>query len=166
MQIAVSELRRAARTANALEKLRALEVAEQKLNDSVWLRPEASTDQFQAGLQELRRSRMSTLREQAVPAVERLLEAVEKGLGEREMMLAPAGELLALLYHYLPDEPEVQTLSARFRQLGGKQAPYQPITPLSEMYHRPAHGIGCATLMGGLIILAVLYHLRSLLPHG
>jgi len=37
MQIAVAELRRAARTANVLEKVEALEVAEQKLRDAQWL---------------------------------------------------------------------------------------------------------------------------------
>jgi len=137
MQLAISHLRRAARTANALEKLHCLEVAEQKLKDAAWLRPEAVSDEFQAGLQEIQRSRVKTLQEQALPAIRRLLEAAEENAQERMAILEAAGQLLSFLNYYLPEEPEAQVLSARFRELGGKQPPYQPIRPLSEMYHRP-----------------------------
>ena len=156
MQIAVAELRRAARSANALEKLRCLEIAEQKLNDAVWLCPDAGGERFDAGLAEIQRSREATLHEQAVPAVERLLAAAEKGIAEKGELLRAAGELLSLLDHYLPEEDRVEALSARFRQLGGKPTPYQAIQPLSEIYHRPSGGTGCGALVGGLMVASVL----------
>lgn len=140
MQVAVAELRRAARTANALEKLVALEIAERKLRDAAWLRPERVSDEYNAGLQEIERSRLRTLREQAQPAVERLLETAEQGGPAKAIVLEAAAHLLTFLYHYLPEAPEVGALSARFRELGGKQQPYQPIRPLSEVYHRPEPG--------------------------
>jgi len=156
IQIAVSELRRAARTANALEKLQALQMAEQKLKDAAWLRPEAAGAKFEAGLQEIQRSRARVLSKEAPAAVERLLEAAGKGIVEPRVMLEPAGELLALLFHYLPDDPRAQALSARFRELGGKQPPYQPVTPLSEMYHRPEAGVGCGGLIGAAMLITLL----------
>ncbi len=136
MQVAVAELRRAARAANSLEKLQALEVAEQKLRDAQWLRPETDRARFETGLVEIQHSRKHTL-EQALPAVERLLEAAEQGIGEREEMLLAAGRLLALLNHYLPEDSRIEPLNARFLALEGKQQPYVPIPPLSELYHRP-----------------------------
>jgi len=151
MKIAVQALREAARTRNALEKLQQLDVAEQKLRDASWLRPELGKERFQTGLEEIRRSRERTLRDQSVPAVGRLLEAAEKGIAEREVMLELAGALLAFLYHYCPDHAELQALSAQFRQLGGKQPPYRPTRALSETYHRPEPGAGCGALIGGLL---------------
>ena len=156
MQLAVVELRRAARTANALEKLRSLEVAEQKLKDAAWLRPEASTKRFQAGLQEITRSRLRVLRDQAPAAIERLLEAAQQTPDHRPVMLEAAGELLTLLFHYLPDDPHAQALGARLRELGGKQPPYQPIPPLSEAYHRPQAGLGCGGLIGVVLLIAAV----------
>lgn len=141
MKVAVAELRRAARTSNALEKLCALEVAEQRLKDGAWLRPERVSERYRAGLREIEESRLRTLREQAGPAVERLLAAAGEGAAEREAMLEAAGQLLALLNHYLPDEPQVQQLSSRFRELGGKQPPYQPVPSLAQVYHRPPPGV-------------------------
>jgi len=137
MQLAVAELRRAARTSNALEKLHSLEVAEQRLKDAAWLKPDRVIEKYKVGIQEIERSRMKALQDQARPAIDRLLDAVEKGVGEREVMLEAVGLLLAFLHHYLPDDPDVQAHSARFRQFGGKQQPYVPIQPLSEIYHRP-----------------------------
>lgn len=154
MQIAVAELRRAARTANTLEKLQALEVAEQKLRDAQWLSPETDRARFETGLAEIQRSRKQTL-EQALPAAERLLEAAEKGIGDREEMLLAAGRLLALLNHYLPEDPRIEPLNARFLGLGGKQQAYVPIPPLSEMYHQPASAVGCGTLIGLLLVVLV-----------
>jgi len=151
MQIAVSELRRASRTPNALEKLEALEVAEQKLRDAAWLDPEARQDRFLAGLTEIAKSRLRTLQEQAIPAVARLLDAAQTGAVDRAPMLDAAARLLSYLYHYIPDEPAVQELSARFRQLGGVQRPYQAVTPLSEMYRRPPAGAGCTLVVVGLV---------------
>ena len=156
VQIAVAELRRAARTSNVLEKLRSLEVAEQKFKDALWLRPEASGDRFATGLEEIERSRHRTLVKQAVPAVERLLDAAEERPAERDDMLRAAGELFSFLDHYLPEDDRVDALEARFRQLGGKRPPYRPVTPLSEIYHRPAAGTGCAALIGGLLIVGFL----------
>jgi hypothetical protein len=137
MQLAVSELRKAARSANALEKLHALDVAEQRLKDAAWLRPDQAGEKSKVGLQEIARSRASALRELARPAVDRLLDSVEKGSEQREVILEAAGHLLAFLNHYVPDDLEVQAQSARFRQLGGKQQPYTPVQPLSEIYARP-----------------------------
>ncbi|GEM_PF-1994601 len=156
MQLAVAELRRAARTSNALEKLASLDVAEQKLRDVLWLRPEARSPRFEDGLAEIARRRQSCLHEQAIPAVARLLEAAERGLADRDTLLQAAGSLLAFLYHYLPDEPQVEQLGARFRTLGGKQPPYQPVRPLSEMYRRPEGGAGCGALIGGLLLAGAL----------
>jgi hypothetical protein len=159
LQLAVAELRRAARTPNALEKLQALEIAEQKLRDAAWLRPEAAGAKFQAGLQEIQRSRARVLGKEAPAAIERLLEAAAKGVLDSRVMLEPAGHLLAFLYHYLPDDPRAQALSARFRELGGKQPPYKPATPLSELYHRPEPGMGCGALIAGLLlILGIAWH--------
>lgn len=156
MQLAVSGLRHAARTRNALEKLQSLELAEQKLKDALWLRPDAASERFRAGLEEIQRSRLNSLREFAVPAVERLLEAAEKDVADRATMLEPAGELLAYLHHYLPDDSRTQEMSARFRQLGGKQPPYRAVPALADMYHRPAAGAGCGSLIGGAILLGIL----------
>jgi len=155
VQIAVAELRRAARTANALEKLQALTVAEQKLRDALWLCPEESKERFETGLGEIERSRNRTLHE-ALRAVERLLVAAEQGIGEPRAILRPAGELLGFLDHYLPDDPRVETLSARFHRLGGEQPTYQPVTPLAEMYRRPEGGAGCSALIGGLLLVLFL----------
>ena len=151
VQVAVSALRRASRAADAREKLKLLDLAEQKLKDALWLDPEASPDGFQTGLDEIERSRRDTLRSQALPAVERLLEAAEADLGDQDAFLRPAGELLAFVFHYDPEEANAQALSARFRQLGGKQSPYQPVRPLSEQYHRPRAGVGCAVFLVGLL---------------
>jgi len=156
MQLAVAELRRAARTASALEKLHCLEVAEQKLRDALWLRPERGGEQFEGGLAEIQRSRERTLREQALPAVERLLEVAGALATDRDPMLQAAGELLCFLHHYLPDDPKRPLLSARLRELGGTQPAYQPVTPLSEIYRRPEGGVGCAALIGGLLVVLLL----------
>lgn len=156
LQLAVAELRRAARTPNTLEKLQALEVAEQKLKDAAWLRPEAATERFQAGLQEIARSRLKALGEQVPSTIGRLLEAAEKNVGDRGVLLEAAGALLTFLYRYLPEDPRTLDLSARFRQLGGTQPPYQPIAPLSEVYHRPQGGVGCGGLIGGVIVLIIV----------
>jgi len=136
MQLAVAELRKAARTANALEKLYSLDVAEQRLRDAAWLRPDQAGEKATVGLQEIARSRAAALRELAGPAVDRLLGSVEKGGEQREIMLEATGHLLAYLNRYLPDDPDVQAQAARFRQLGGKQQPYVPVQPLSEVYGR------------------------------
>jgi len=151
VQVAVSALRRASRTADAREKLKLLDLAEQKLKDALWLDPEGSQDGFQTGLDEIGRSRRDTLRSQALPAVERLLDAADADLGDRNAFLRPAGELLAFVFYYDPEEAKAQALSARFRQLGGQQPPYQPVTPLREQYHRPRAGVGCAVLLVGLL---------------
>ena len=148
MQIAVAELRRAARTANVLEKLEALDIAEQKLRDAEWLSPAQDRARFEAGLSEIARSRAQTL-EQAITGVERLLEAAERKLADPAAMLAPTGRLLALLNHYLPEDPRVEVLNGRLLELGGTPGPYTPVTPLSEMYVRPdaATGCGAATVL-------------------
>lgn len=156
MVLAVQALREAARTANALEKLRCLEIAEQKLRDAGWLRPEVGQERRNLGLEEIARSRQRALREQAIPAVGRLLEAAEKGVPDKGELLRAAGELLAFLYHYLPDEPQAQALGARFRSLGGEQSPYRPVPALADQYHRPEGGAGCMVLLGGLVVLGLL----------
>lgn len=156
MQVAVSELRRAARTSNALEKLEALELAEQKLRDAQWLRGAEEDERFEAGLAEIARSRRETLK-QAVTAVQRLLDAAESGVAQQSEVLEAAGRLLALLNHHLPDDARVEELSARFRGLGGQQPPYRPPKPLWELYHRQAAGIGCGGLVGGLVAVAVIW---------
>jgi hypothetical protein len=136
MQIAVSELRRAARTANPLEKLASLDIAEQKLKDAAWLRPDRVADEYRVGLQQIEQSRLKTLREQAGSAITRLLGTAERDGATKALVLEAAAHLLAFMYHYLPDEPEVESLGARFRELGGKQQAYRQIRPLSEFYHR------------------------------
>ncbi|MFB3883420.1 MAG: hypothetical protein ACE149_19315 [Armatimonadota bacterium] len=146
MQLAIAELRRAARTANVLEKLVALDTAEQKLRDAQWLSPDDDKKRFETGLGEIAHSRGQTL-DQAVVAVERLLEAAEKGLGARPEMLGPAGAILSFLNHYLPEDRQVEALNARFLGLGGQQRPYTPVVPLWEMYQRPADAQGCLTLV-------------------
>ena len=156
MVLAVQALRAAARTPNALEKLRLLDTAEQKLRDAHWLRPDLSEDRFEAGLQESARSRQRTLQEQARPAVSRLLEAAEKGVAEKAELLRAAGEIISFLYHYVPDDPETQQLSARFRSLGGEQTPYRPQPALADRYPRPEPGAGCGAVIGGLLILSLL----------
>jgi len=151
VQIAVAELRRAARASNVLEKLHSLDLAEQKLKDALWLRPEATSDRFATGLQQIQQSRASTLTEQALPGVERLLNEAEKGDPESEQMLRAAGDILALLDHYLEDDDRVDALSARLRGLGGERPPYQAVPPLSQIYRRPPAGAGCGALIGGLL---------------
>lgn len=153
MQLAVAALRRAARTPNALEKLEALEVAEQKLLDARWLNPEADHERFDAGIAEIHRSRKQTLG-QAIPASERLLEVAGEGLGDAAELLTTAGRLLSFLNHYLPEDPRVEPLHARFLELGGEQQAYTPVPPLSQIYHRPAAGVGCGSLI--CLLLAVL----------
>ncbi|MCJ7822690.1 MAG: hypothetical protein MUQ26_06395, partial [Armatimonadetes bacterium] len=152
VQIAVAELRRASRASNVLEKLHSLDLAERKLKDALWLRPEATSDRFATGLQQIQQSRASTLAEQALPGVERLLEEAEKGGAESEQMLRAAGDILAFLDHYLEDDDRVDALSARLRGLGGERPPYQPVAPLSQIYRRPPAGAGCGALIGGLLV--------------
>jgi len=156
MRLAVQALREAARTANALDKLRLLDFAEQKLRDANWLRPEVGKEQRELGLEEIARNRQATLRQQAMPAAGRLLEAAEKGVAEKRELLRAAGELLAFLYHYLPEEAETQALGARFRSLGGEQPAYRPIPALADKYHRPEGGVGCGAMIGGLLATAML----------
>jgi len=156
MRLAVSELRRAARTANALEKLQALDNAEQKLKDALWLSPSEDQGRFEAGLAEIARSRTRTLAE-AIPAVERLLEAVGKGVGDSEELLRAAGQLLSFLNHYLPDDPNVERASAQFVQKGGEQPAYTPVRPLSDVYHRPEAGAGCGAVITVFLLLTVIF---------
>lgn len=151
MRLAVSELRRAARTANALEKLQALDNAEQKLKDAQWLSPAEDQGRFEAGLGEIERSRKRTL-DEAIPAVERLLDAAGKGVVDSTEVLRPAGQLLSFLNHYLPEDSRVEILSGQLVQMGGEQPPYVPVRPLSEIYHRPEAGAGC----GAAICLVLL----------
>lgn len=155
MQLAVAELRRAARAANPLEKLIALETAEQKLKDAQWLSPELENARFETGLAEINRSRKQTL-EQALTATERLLKAADKRLGERAQMLLAASHLLSLLNHYLPEDQRVEPLNARFLKLGGKQQAYIPPPPLSGQYNRPHSAVGCGTLIILLVIILLL----------
>ncbi len=155
MQVAIAQLRRAARTANALEKLEALEMAEQKLRDAQWLSPETDPEQFCLGLTEIGQSRERVLK-QAITAINRLLEVAEKGLGDSAEMLAAAARLLSFLNHYLPEDPRVEELNARFLKLGGKQEPYVAVPALADMYQRPAPGIGCGSLIGLLLVLLML----------
>jgi hypothetical protein len=150
MQLGISELRRAARTANTLEKLQALDNAEQKLKDARWLSPDEDKQRFDAGLTEIERSRKRTLAD-AIPAVQRLLDAAEQGVADSGELLRAAGILLSFLNHYLPDDSHVELLFGHFLQLGGKQPPYVAVRPLSEGYHRP-EGAGC----GAALILALL----------
>ncbi len=165
MQLAVSELRRAARTANALEKLHALENAEQKLKDAQWLSPEEDRHRFEAGLAEIQRSRERTLQE-AVAAVERLLEAAEKGLADSSDLLKASGQLLSFLNHYLPEDPKVELLSGRFLQLGGEQPPYVPVPAIAEMYRRPESGPGCGAMIGFLLAFLLLCYSVVCWFHG
>ena len=158
LQIAVAELRSAARTSNALEKLRSLEVAEQKLKDALWLSPTDARERFESGVEEIARSRERTLNDSAL-AVARLLDAAQADIGERGVMLEAAGELLSFLNHYRPDDRDVEVLSARFLELGGKQVEYRPVTPLSELYHRPQAGMGCGSVLLGAVALAAARYL-------
>jgi hypothetical protein len=151
MEIVVVALRRAARTANVLEKIEALELAEQKLRDAQWLSEEGDKQRFEAGLGEIHHSRTKTL-EQAITAVERLLDGADEGRAERSEMVAAAGQILSYLNHYLPEDPRVDTLNGRLLRLGGTQPAYTPVTPLSEMYARPDAGTGC----GAAIVLFML----------
>jgi hypothetical protein len=151
MQIAVSEMRRAARTPNVLEKLQALEMAGQKLKDAQWLSPDENAERFQTGVTEIGRSRERTL-EEAVSATERLLEAAERGAAERDDLLRAAGQMLAFLNHYLPEDARVEVLSGRFLQLGGVQPSYKPVKPLAEMYDRSQGVSGCGVLLLALML--------------
>jgi hypothetical protein len=151
MQIAVAELRRAARTANALEKLESLDIAEQKLRDAQWLNPDQDKPRFEAGLGEIARSRAQTL-EQAITGVERLLEAAERKLADPAAMLAPAARILAFLNHYLPEDPRVEVLNARLLQSSGKPSAYVQPPALSEIYHRPDPSVGCGAAIGLLAL--------------
>ena len=156
VQLAVSELRRAARTPSALEKLHALELAEQKLEDALWLCPEKSREQFEGGVAEVQRSRERALREQALPAVGRLLAAAEREGADSEGALEAAAELLCFLNHYLPEEAETEVLSARFRELGGRPRAYRPVAALSEAYQRPRGGLGCGTGIVGMVVTCLV----------
>ncbi len=151
MQMVVLALRRAARTANVLEKLEALEVAEQKLKDAQWLSEEGEKERFEAGVGEIQRTRTKTL-DQAIAAVERLLGGAEEGRAEKAEMLEAAGRILSYLNHYLPEDARVDALNGRLLQLGGTQPAYTPVTPLSEMYVRPQAGTGCGAMMVLLVV--------------
>ncbi|MBN1458393.1 MAG: hypothetical protein JXA57_02580 [Armatimonadetes bacterium] len=151
MQIAVSEMRRAARTANVLDKLQALDIAEQKLRDAQWLSPDENTERFETGVKEIQRSRRRTL-EEAASATERLLEAAEKGPVEGDDLLRAAGKLLSFLNHYQPDDARVEVLSGRFVQLGGVQPSYEPVKPLADMYDRSEGLSGCGVLLVVLLL--------------
>jgi len=154
MQLGIAELRRAARTPNTLEKLQALDNAEQKFKDAQWLSPDEDKQRFEAGLAEIERSRKRTL-EDALPAVKRLLDVAEQGIADSAEMLPAAGALLSFLNHYLPEDPRIDALFGRFLQLGGKQPPYTPVRPLSATYHRPA-GTGCGAILTLALSLSFL----------
>lgn len=154
MLLAVQALRGAARSQNALEKLHLLDTAEQKLRDACWLRPEVADERFEDSLKEITQSRERTLKKRAMPAVDQLLEAAEKGLAEKDELLRAAGELLAFLHHYLPEDAETLRLSARFRSLGGEQVPYRPVPALSDHYQRVEPGAGCAALIALVVVAA------------
>jgi len=163
MNVAVAQLRRAARTPNVLEKLAALDLAEQKLRDARWLTRDEDGQRLETGVGEIARSRAQTL-EQAVGVAERLLEAAEGKLAEPAAMLRPAGRILSFLNHYLPQDARVEVLNARLLRLGGAQPPYTPAPALSEMYRRPAATVGlpagrqagCGSLIGLLALAAVV----------
>lgn len=152
MQLAIGELRRAARTPNVLEKLHALDMAEQKLKDAQWLSPQKDQQRFEAGLGEIERSRGQTLK-QAIISVNRLVESAGEEAADRAEMLEAAGQLLSFLNHYLPDDSAVELATARLRELGGEQPAYSPVPPLSEMYHRPERGVGCGAAIGLMALL-------------
>jgi hypothetical protein len=164
MQIAVAELRRAARTANVLEKLEALDIAEQKLRDAEWLSPAQDRARFEAVLGEIARSRAQTL-DQAVAAAERLLDAAGRDLADPAAMLAPAARILAFLNHYLPEDPRVELLNARLLHSGGNQAPYASVPALHEIYHRPDAPVGCGALMGLLSLALVIAAALTVVAH-
>jgi len=156
MQIAVSELRRAARTENAIEKLEALDLAERKLQDAQWLMPSTASERFDEGMEEIARSRERTL-EQAIPAVKRLLEAIDQRIAEPSELRRAAGHLLSFLNHYLPEDSRVDDLNAWFLRLGGEPQPYAPLCPLSEIYRRPhTRTVGCGTALIFLLLAPVL----------
>lgn len=157
LQLATGLLRQAARTANVLEKVEALEQAEQKLEDARWLFPEQAGEEFEAGLATIRKSREEALEKHAPPAVERLLTSAEAGGEEREAALAAAGRLLALLSHYRPEDLQTQELSARFRALGVEQPPYRPVRRLCETYHRPTAATGCGSVICALALGLLLF---------
>jgi hypothetical protein len=152
MQLAIGELRRAARARDLLEKLQALDVAEQKLRDAQWLSPDRDKHRFETGLTQIDQSRTQALK-QAVLAVNRLLDSVEQDSAERAEMLRAAGLLLSFLNHYLPADPEVEAASGRLIELGGEQPAYTPVPALSDMYHRPDQGAGCGAVIGLMALL-------------
>jgi len=152
LQLAAGLLRRAARTANVLEKIEALEQAEQKVKDASWLFPEEAGEEFETTLSTLRKSREEALEKHAPPAAARLLTAAEAGGEEAEAALQAAGRLLARLSHYRPEDLQTQELSARFRALGGERPPYRPVPALSESYHRPSAAAGCGSLVCALVL--------------
>ncbi len=154
MQLAVGELRRAARTPNVLEKLHALDTAEQKLKDAQWLSSHEDKHRFQTGLAEIERSRHQTLK-QAIISVNRLLESAGEEAADSAEMLKAAGQLLSFLNYYLPDDSAVELATARLRELGGEHPAYSPVPALSEMYHRPKRGVGCGTAIGLIALLAL-----------
>jgi len=162
MQIAVSELRRAARTANAIEKLEALDMAERKLRDAQWLMPSTASERFDEGMTEIVRSREQTL-DQAIPAVERLLEAMDQKVAEPDELRRAAVRLLSFLNHYRPEDSRVDDLNGWFLRLGGEPQTYASLLPLSEIYHRPqAPAAGCgAVLMLFLLGLGLMISLSS-----
>lgn len=162
MQLAIGELRRAARARDLLEKLQALDVAERKLRDAQWLSPDQDKHRFETGLAQIEQSRTQALK-QAVLAVNRLLDTAAEDTAERAEMLRAAGLLLSFLNHYRPEDPEVEAASARLIKLGGEQPAYTPVPALSDMYHRPKQGAGCgaavalmALLMAGCLIASHL----------
>ncbi len=159
MQLAIAELRRAARTPNVLEKLACLDIAEQKLKDAQWLSPEDDRKRFETGLAELGRSRAQTL-EQALVAADRLLTAAEGDPAAPAETLPAAGSILSFLNHYLPEDARVEILNARLLRLGGQQPPYAAPTPLSDMYLRPAGTAGCGSAIGLLVLAFALALLR------
>ncbi|MCJ7751463.1 MAG: hypothetical protein MUQ65_10275, partial [Armatimonadetes bacterium] len=147
-----------------LEKLQALDNAEQKLKDAQWLSPDEDQGRFGAGLGEIERSRKRTL-EEAFPAVERLLEAAGKGVVDLAELLRAAGQLLSFLNHYRPDDPRIEALTGKLLQSGGKQPPYEPVRPLAEMYDRSGGVTGCGLLLvllflGMIAGILAVYSLR------
>ncbi|MCJ7750022.1 MAG: hypothetical protein MUQ65_02845, partial [Armatimonadetes bacterium] len=101
------------------------------------------------------RSRKRTL-DEAIPAIERLLEAAGKGVVDLAELLRAAGQLLSFLNHYLPEDSRVELLSGQFVQMGGEQPPYTPVRPLSQAYHRPEARTGCGAAIGLFLLLTAL----------
>jgi hypothetical protein len=145
LEIARESLGIAMRTNNLVTKLSRLDLAEQKLEDALWLWPEGSADEYRAGIDEIRKSRREALQEYVLKEIRYQLERARKTKSGnvRFSALSKAALYLGYCVRDLERTEEIDSAVRELAELGGEVTePHRP-QPVSATYQRPAQPAGC-----------------------